>query len=374
MITGTYPPARCGVGDHSQLLCENLALLGAEVDVITSSWLNIPERDCNPALHPVIRGWTPLHFAQSVSAMAARRADIYHFQFPTRAVSKRVSPFLHPPTISLLRRRSKVVVTFHEPPVVNAREHLLKALGRFVQSGLATRGVNGVVILEPRYEQSLKSSFSRLKKIPFLFSGNASILPQSRLSVEERMALRSQLGITSRQLLLSYIGYVVPPKGFEDIIEVLSLLRGRGLDAYLLVLADLTPQDGYHRRLRELIQQKQLEGHTRIVGYLDRTKAADYLAISDVCLLPFREGVGPKSGTFLASTTQGILTITTSLERRGYVESENAYYVAPGNIPEMADAAQRYGGRRTDGTGNPKDLWLQIAQRHIDFYRQLLSS
>lgn len=374
MVAGTYPPARCGVGDHSEQLCEALAARGVSTTVLTSSYLGVHrhERAKNQlAVLPLIKGWSPLHFLHCLGRILNVPADVYHFQFPNTQVSKRLLPFALVPVLKLLRRRSKVVVTFHEPPVVGRRSGFVKSLGRFAQSWLCVHGTDALVVLESGYEPILKVAFRHARSVPFMISPNAAIIPKSELGPQQLKSLRTRFAKNGDGPLIAYVGYINPAKGIENVFDVLKILRSRGLPARLLVLAELSPQNAYHRLVARRLAEERLDASASVLGFLDRVSVANHLAASDVCILPFVDGVGPKSGTFLAAVTQGVFTITTSADGHGLDKFENVYYTAPGDAQDMANAAQRYAGRKGPGRSTRLDDWLKIASMHIDFYQSL---
>jgi glycosyltransferase involved in cell wall biosynthesis len=198
------------------------------------------------------------------------------------------------------------------------------------------------------------------------------MIPVSGLSPEQRREFRGQAGMPEGEVVLSFFGFIRPHKGFERALDVVKLLRRRGVAAVLLVLGELADGDAYHRELRLRIAQDGLEGCVKVLGYLPHDAVSDYLMVSDACILPFVDGVHPKSGSFLAAVAQGVLTITTSTERTGLSETENVYYARPGDVEGMAAAAEQYAGRRLAARSGQRRTWDQVAREHIEFFEELL--
>src|SRR5260370_18244843 len=110
IVTASYPPARCGVGDYTALLCTALASNGTHVSVVTSGHQGTVCRDGNPTVLPVVHNWSLLNVARVIRAILKCKPDIVHFQFPTNGYFDVLVPIL-----GVLPKGPKVVVTMHEP-------------------------------------------------------------------------------------------------------------------------------------------------------------------------------------------------------------------------------------------------------------------
>ena len=172
--------------------------------------------------------------------------------------------------------------------------------------------------------------------------------------------------------MLSYFGFIHPSKGFEQVLDVLKVLRNQGIPAKLIVLGELSNANPYHQRLLALIAQKPFADSVKVVGHLNRNEVANCLAMSDACVLPFVDGIHPKRGSFLAAVQQGVLTVTTSVERSGLFLDENVFYAKPGDIEEMAKAVYRYSARKVPVDAHPRRTWGSVADEHLEFFNQLL--
>jgi len=139
----------------------------------------------------------------------------------------------------------------------------------------------------------------------------------------------------------------------------------------LLVLAELSGEDPYQRALLSRVRQEHLGQHLRIMGHTDPVTVATYLAASDACVLPFVEGAQPRNTTLLAAMSQGVLSVTTSKDRRGYEEETNVFYVAPGDVTAMAGAIQRLAGSRPRVPAPNLPTWSAIACEHLRLYEDL---
>ena len=114
MVTGSYPPARCGVGDYTELLSTALAEHGAQVRVVTSSCLGAPPRSGSPTVLPVVNNWSLKSAPKVLGHILRGRPDIVHFQFPSAEYHTHKLFDLLVPMIKLWPRPCRVVVTSHQ--------------------------------------------------------------------------------------------------------------------------------------------------------------------------------------------------------------------------------------------------------------------
>lgn len=96
-------------------------------------------------------------------------------------------------------------------------------------------------------------------------------------------------------------------------------------------------------------------------------------AATDVCILPFREGLHPKNTSFLAVLAQGTFIVTTSFRQQGFDEHNNVCYIRPDDVADMTETAGRYAGRKMSSPPLSHHSWPSIAERHISLYNNLLS-
>ncbi len=378
MITGAYPPARCGIGDYTAQLCSALAESGEEVFVVTSSYLEIPCREnSNPRVLPIIKSWRMHQAPRALRTISRIAPDVVVFQIPHLEYRRHIFCNLLIPLVKIARPSAKVLVTFHE--MLELREVCWKKSPYLARVLVSTVCADAIVLMASTYLDVFRTVLGRIwpknKTIPIRVIPVASSIPSSKLIPKELDSVRNREGLPVQSLLLTYFGFVHPGKGFEDALTVTDILRQRGLPAHLFVIAQLDPSQSYHRELRNRITNSGLDAHITVTGFVsDRGRVADCLALSDVCLLPFRPGVHPKSTSFLAARAQGVFVLTTSTERTGYSAEENVYYTRPGDVESMVEAIKTHAGKRIQpGAMAKQPSWKEIAQRHQELYVDLIS-
>ncbi|MFT6533882.1 MAG: glycosyltransferase involved in cell wall biosynthesis [Limimaricola cinnabarinus] len=121
---------------------------------------------------------------------------------------------------------------------------------------------------------------------------NGMSLPRAGL----RGPSRGELGVTARHLL-AYIGSLNAYEGVEDLPRLLALLRGRGVDAALMVVGSSVPKglvggtgDPAHDRLRAAARTAGVLDHLHLVPQLPLGAVDGYYRLADAVVLPRRRG------------------------------------------------------------------------------------
>lgn len=371
VVSGTYPPAHCGVGDYTEMLAEALTDRGADVSVVTSSYLGSRPRSGNPRVLPIVNSWELVGALKVARSILQTRPDVVHFQFPTtQYYAHRLFDLL----VAMLRlwpKRPKVVITLHEP--ISVRKTFLPGLFRPFRHWLSCAWAHAIIIVDESYREGFSGVSRRMGRLPCRTIPIASNIPVSPMKPDELQKLRQRTGISKGVVLLSYFGFIQPRKGFEQVLDVLAVVRSRGIDARLIVVGELSESNPYHQELLERIAHDRLDQFVKVLGHVDRLAVANYLAMSDACVLPFIDGLHPKRGSFLAAAQQGTFIVTTSSTKRRLFENENVYYATPGDIEGLALGVQLYSRGRVPISSFPRRDWKSIADEHLEFFGQILA-
>lgn len=352
MITGSYPPMKCGVGAYTQKLVDALSRIRElQITVLTDARANAAAPAKYYDILPVMKGWGIVELIKILTYIRQTCPDIVHIQSPSMGYPGRI-PLILP---LLIRISGKPCVqTWHEPVVgwgggwlvigldvlVSVREDLLSKLPYLTQKALY--------------------------RIPFNWLPSGCMLPAIELDEQKRSDIRRQY-TSDDKIILFYYGFVAPLKGLEVLLEIVEKTN-----TCLLLSCDFQSENSYHRFLLNLIDTKGLKSRIFVLGFLSDEQLARYLVSSDAVVLPFRDGAQDCNTTVEAAAAQGTFVMTTSLEHKGYNKDKNIYYAKPGNVQEMIDAIKHYAGFRKDPQG-PVYTWEDIADNHYLLYKQLVS-
>lgn len=108
-------------------------------------------------------------------------------------------------------------------------------------------------------------------------------------SADDRLAVRSELGIPDDAPVLSLLARLDPLKGHDDLLDILPELRQRLPEVRVLFIGD-----GWHRpHLEQRVRNEGLDDRVIFTGLVPPQHVAHFLAAADVNALPsYQEGQG----------------------------------------------------------------------------------
>ena len=359
LITGSFPPMRCGVGDYTARLAE--ALGGRDdmsVAVLTSRETGSAKTpDGNYEVFPVVKKWKLSEFMRIVGVVRRWRPDIVHIQFPTQGYSNGLLPWLLPALLFLFN--VKVAQTWHEY-YITWRLRCLSIPKALVPGGL--------IVVRQDYKAGMPSFYRRLfRHREFRFISNASALPRVVLSPQERLALRERFAPAGKSLLV-YFGFIYPNKGVELLFEIAVPEKH-----HIVLVGYFNEAEPYHKAIMERVRQGRWAGKVTVAGFLPPEEAARILAAADAVILPFLGGGGAWNTSLHGAALQGTFVLTTSGERHGYDALENIYYARRDDVEDMREALRLFAGKKNSSENISRLVtWDFIADEHVRLYKTLL--
>lgn len=363
LVTGSYPPMHCGVGDYTCMLARAISgVRGSRVGILTSKAASTQMQDEAIEVFPVMENWSLRDLRQVLTVLRAWRPDIVHIQFPTQGYGQGHLPTLMPLLCWL--KGIRVVQTWHEARHDFGIGNLAWLLCQSVVPG-------AVIMVRPRLEEAmpnlLKNVFRRKSR---RYIPNGPALPAIRLTEAEREEIRGKIGRAGAALIV-YFGFVYPEKGIEQLFELADP------EEHHVVLIGERPEGGpraYFDEIMRIGTSGKWSGRTTMTGFLETEEAARIIAAADAVVLPFRSGGGEWNTSIHSAQVQGTFVLTTSTGFTGYKLAVNTYYAAPGDIAEMRDALKRYVGRKNPSPEKPAaELWSAIAEAHRHVYQAAVS-
>ncbi len=357
MISGSYPPMKCGVGDYTAQLVNALACRpDTRVAVLADVAVAGCPSDAGVEIFPVAHGWLFSDVLEILRTARRWHPDIIHIQYPSQNYKSNMPWLL---SVLLLTLGVPIVQTWHN----------YYGQTRFWHNLPNTLVPGGLVVVRPRYKENMPTwyrwliAYKRFRYIP-----NASAIPQVVLTASERNAVRAQWAPDGRNLLV-YFGFIFPPKGVDLLFDIADPARHQ-----LVFIGDLKPDDPYHQQIREHARQAPWADRATMAGFLPADEANRILAAADAVVLPFREGGGSWNTSIQSAALQGTFVVTTSFERHGYDAQANIYYGRPNDVSDLRAGLDLYLGRRNDpAQARQFGNWDSIADAHLELYRSLLN-
>jgi len=360
LISGSYPPAQCGVGDYTAHLARALASSGdTEVSVLTGVSPGAEQSSAAPAVLRTVRTWQRHTVAELEGLLLRLKPDIVHIQFPTQGYDdwKGVAALAR-----AVRARLRI------PLVVTIHEYLPRScIGRAFWVYLLAAVANRIVVVRPGFYERIPRLLRFLvpkRKIALI--SNAAVLPKIALSAAERDAVKREAQCSVGRLIV-FFGFSFPHKGVDLLFRIAD-----PKDHCLLFIGPQSAGDPYHQSLRRLAETGAWKGRAAFTGFIGSEQAARLLAAADAAVFPYRTGGGIWNSSLHAAMVQDTFVLTTSLERNGYDASANVYYARPDDVDEMRRALRQHQGVRRTRPYSADDEWLAIAQQHHQIFTALL--
>lgn len=333
LITGSYPPAVCGIGDYTSVLERHLRAAGVDVTVFHDA------------------DWSSAGSLAVARAVRTQRADLYHLQYPTLGYGRSVSPSLLP----LLVRSAPFVVTTHEFSI-------FRTIRRPWFLPFAARA--RAMIFTNEKDRDAFYRYARWSRAESAVIPIGSNIPAAPLQPREARRV-------------TYFGQLAPQKGLEDFLVLAQLNNERNAGYHLTILGGVP--DRYRDYAQTQLARAQELGIDTI---LDRPadEVAVHLARTSYCYLPFIDGASVKRGSLLAALTNQALVLTTHSDiTPDWLRQATVCATGPDHaLAELDRLEQSPHMRRAIeaqlGTLGPRFAWDDIARRHIELYRRIIST
>jgi len=360
LITGSYPPMKCGVGDYSYHLVKALAAdPKIHIGVLTSAFDGALNKISGVEIFPVIKKWGLAEIPHVMKIIRQWSPDIVHIQYPTQGYYGKGWLPLVLPLISFMTGKT-VVQTWHEGySLRNAPVFFIKSIV-----------FGGLVFMRAQYKETLHPMLRwALWKHKTVFIPIASNITASKIDKQSKDALRQKY-LKKQARLIVFFGFVYPHKGIELLFEIADPASDQ-----IVIAGEIGAAGDYGQEISRRYSAGPWLGKVTITGFLPNDDISALLSVADAVILPFRSGGGDwNRGSVKASVTHGAFTITTSLTQNGYDKKHNLYYAKVDDVPEMKTALHDYAGKRRSYDAEiDRNEWLEIADQHRSFYDNLLS-
>ena len=358
LVTGSYPPMRCGIGDYSCNLVEALtADPEIHIGVLTSVSGGKTDKTDGIEFFPVLEKWSLAEAPKVIKIIRHWSPDIVHIQYPSQGYGNGLLPWLLP-MISFMMKK-KIVQTWHEGYGRRSAPKL------FLKSIIPGR----LVFVRPQYKEGLHPALrwalwgKRTALIP-----NASCISCADLEEQGKDVLK-KMYLKKQKRLVVFFGFIYPHKGVELLFEIADPASDR-----IVIAGEIIEKGDYLNEIMKRASTEPWIDKVTITGFLPAADLASLLAVADAVILPFRTGGGEWNTSIHGAVLNGAFVITTSLIQNGYDKKRNVYFAKVDAIQEMRSALAAYAGmRRGYDPDIDRDEWRQIANDHRSLYESLLS-
>ncbi len=358
VITGTWPPMRCGVGDYTFMLCKNLAQRNFHVQVLTSRKVR-PDLQLKSRtrleVHARIDNWSWRMLSTTARAIEELKPDVINFQWPTAAYGRSLAVNWIPFYLRKKFPRLPLLTTLHELRYFSPWSRLR------IRPALEVS--RRVILVDPQDRECVSRIYApAAAKCCEIRLGSS--LP-GRPEQFDREARRQSLGFKAKDFVVAFFGFANPPKGLENLFRALRRLRQAYPEIKLLMLSQLSDENPYQGRILRDLSATALHAIATRPEYAEPYLAAEYLASADCAVLPFVDGASLKRSSLIACLVQALPLITTWPAPPGvddFKHNVNMLLVPPEDTAALAAALERL-------IKNP-DLRIRLSRGSADLARK----
>lgn len=351
VISAAYPPMHAGEATNTYHLCRQMAARQLEVHVLTSAD-NVGTNEAGIHVHAIMRSWdwSALVSVRSFLKECAPDAVLlmyiglmYQFHpmvtfVPT--LSKRLFP--HVPFVT--RYESAFVGSDPSKSGLASRAFrklMVRWAGRnnvAYSSGTLLRDSDAVIALCERHRSMLVEEWAPVKNKIQLIPPPPNLFIASNQGGIARTRGRKLLGLTHDEFVVTFFGYLYPIKGIDTLLRAFAAVSAQRPEARLLFIGgkvglDVEGGASYFEEMQALARELKIDSRTTWTGAFksEEEDASLYLHASDVCVLPFLEGVQLNNSSFASMVAHGLPIIVTRgpMMDSAFIDGENVLTFLP---------------------------------------------
>ena len=334
IITGTYPPERCGAGDYVYNLFQTEE---------AKDWDLFYSKD-----------WSLGTFSSKVKEIKKMKPNIINIQYPTMGYGLSVLPHL----LCLYFRcltRTKVTVTIHENSQLGWKAKAASIIYMIFANKL---------IFTNKYELDYSKRFN-----PLFLRGKSTVIKIfSNIKAAETLP-----SIENRKYDLGYFGYIRLKKGLEDFVEVARALKKEKPDLKIYIMGQIQPE---YKEYYDSLFGNQEQNNIELILNKDAEEVSTILADTKLMYLPFPDGVSERRGSFLAAiknlclilTTKGIFTTQAHEKMCFFANKEDAKVQVENILAYTTEELQVKQKQVMDFIQNEiPQSWSEVAKSYNEF-------
>lgn len=352
VISAVYPPMKAPEGDHVMHLCRHITDAGSEVHLLTSV-------DADPRGNPrvyTIPGWGWRAMPRILRCIRQVKPDAIMIMYVGWMYHSHPMITLLPAMVKRLFPKIERVVMITNAigsvPAATARSKMAWQSARMLvggadpEFGTLLRDCSRICILSEHHLAALVAREPLVTSKAILVPP-PPILHMSPATPATRVKARARLGVAEDELLFTFFGYSYPGKGVETFIRAFILLADLLPKAKLMIagrMVEVPDAEGrpYGTMLRELASPL---GSRMITTEFDANsdEGSAFLRATDVCVLPFDNGIQLNNSSLSAALVHGMPIVSTRGQylESPFIDGRNLLLCPPKSPNAMAEAMIR---------------------------------
>lgn len=269
MITGSYPPDICGVGDY------------------TSCFMNAADKSKWQLYYS--KDWRLSCIIKKIQEINRYNAEAIVMQYPTQGYGWSLLPLLLCWYYSFFTNK-KFIVVLHEFSQRTLKAKLVTSLFRFANK----------IIFTTNYEKSYAErcfKFSKKKSSVVKIISNIEAVEKSDLKQWDE-----------REIDIAFFGHLAPNKGLEDYFKVVQSIFQKRNTVRIAIIGQI--QDDYKNYYNSLLQRYEFTSQCAQFYNKPSAEVSSLLNNTKIVFLPFPDGISERRGSFLAAISNGAIVVS----------------------------------------------------------------
>jgi glycosyltransferase involved in cell wall biosynthesis len=314
-----------GISDYIGWLTQELANLGFEMSVLTSSplagevapkpsspsmgrWPEGPEGPTGYSIARTVEHWDRRMWRAVANEVSRFKPDILHIQYQEAMYGGEPAIGFLPWALAARGLRPAIVTTIHD---MGKPRRASKLGGRLAFESLVYGSRRLTVSNDSEFRGLVRRPGIKERLSLVSVGSNIQIRP---LPPQERSAVRASVSGKEDAFLIAHFGLVRPDKGLDVLIDAMAELHRRSVCVELLVIGGTADVDALAMYRDQLIERQRAHGLDEVVHFLGRQDEADVsrlLQASDLAVLPFVDGASASRTTINAALSHGLPLLST---------------------------------------------------------------
>lgn len=263
LVTGTYPPERCGVGDYSQHLLSTKE---------GHSWTLFYRSS-----------WRFAELRRYIHDLIQLEDSVINLQYPTMGYGTSITPHL---------LMAYAVLFLHKHLYITVHEY-------------SQLGWKGKMALNMLFVLAKDILFTTSFELDCARHHNPWMRKGQVVKIRSNIPAAESKPMNERQWDMGYFGYIRPLKGLEDYVPVAEFLHQQGKRVY--VMGQVQPEfAAFHEPFLHQLEQKGIA----YLGDCSQEEVAKVLADTKIMYLPYPDGLSERRGSFLAAVVNGAAVVS----------------------------------------------------------------
>ncbi|SRR5579883_358915 len=329
IIAGSYEPKHCGVAHYTAHLRETMSQQSIQSIVLTT---HAAAKEANSSdIKGVVKNWQFADLMSLMQAIHSTDVDILHIQHAAGTYGFERAIFFLPLLLKGTGYRKPIVTTVHEYgwwewQPKNIPPQFLEWLKMWGQNhgwwdredGFLLTLSNAIITTNAEAEKVIHQRLPQLRQRVFSIpiAANVEVTPTDPTAAHQQLRKICQWDLNT--VVIVFFGFLHPVKGLETLLRAFQKVVTTHPQARLLLIGGVEslalPQEEakrYWDKLHFLARELELSNKVHFTGYLNAETASEYLAGSDIGVLPFNHGLTMKSGSLLTLLAHNLPVVGT---------------------------------------------------------------